>query len=113
MQRKEDVVRKEKGRFLCIVSGLVFNMIAYMILGWAPCWMEKLCKEMEKARKFVDELHSTIVPNWESKTVVPNNKQWKNHQKISGMYITGRPKRKTGAHGVHSSFCKLMKSLES
>jgi hypothetical protein len=51
--------------------------------------------------------------NWESKTVVPNDKQWKNHQKISGMYITGRPKRKTGEHGVHSSFCKLMKSLES
>jgi hypothetical protein len=63
LQRKEDVVRKEKGRFLCIVFGLVFNMIAYMILGWAPCWMEKLCKEIEKARKLDDELHSTIVPS--------------------------------------------------
>jgi len=38
---------------------------------------------------------------------------YNNHQKISRMYITGRPKRKTGKHGVHSSFCKLMKSLES
>ncbi len=36
-------------------------MIACMILGWAPCWMKKLCKEMEKARKLDDELHSTIV----------------------------------------------------